>query len=72
MTRAVRPCRRRAQTLLHQQLGEGVDVGGGLVQDQDARVGQQRAGEGDELALAHAEVAAALADGRVVAVRAGA
>ncbi len=57
-----------AQTLLHQHLGEGIDVGGGLIQDKDARVGQKRAGEGDELALAHAEVATTLANGRVVAL----
>ncbi len=35
---------------------------------EDARVGQQRAGEGDQLALPDAEVAPALADLRVVAL----
>src|SRR5579875_1280894 len=49
------------QPLLHQQLGKGVDVGGGLVQDQDAWVGQQRPRERDELALPHTEIVAALA-----------
>jgi hypothetical protein len=33
-----------------------VDVGGGLVEDEDARVGDQRAGEGDELALARGQL----------------
>ena len=32
-------------------LGVQVDVGGGLVEDQDARVGDERAREGDQLAL---------------------
>src|SRR5450755_1264476 len=41
-----------AQTLLNQRLGVDVDVGGGLVEHEDARVGDQRAGEGDQLALA--------------------
>jgi len=50
------------QTLLHEQLGKGVDVRGGLVQDQDARIGQERAGEGYQLPLADAEVLAALAN----------
>ena len=50
------------QALLDRLLGAHVDVGGRLVEDQDARLGQQRPGEGDELALAGRELDAALAD----------
>ena len=42
-------------------LGLGVDRGGRLVEDQDARVVQDRAGDADALALAAAERLAALA-----------
>src|SRR4051812_4257506 len=38
-----------AQAGLDPRLGVDVDVGGRLVQDEDARVGDERAGEGDEL-----------------------
>src|SRR5579885_1777357 len=57
-----------AQALLHDQFGHGIDVGCRLVEDEDARIGQQGAGEGDELALAHAQVTPAFANGRIVAV----
>ena len=50
-------------------LALGVDARGGLVEDEDARVGQQRAREADELPLAGREAAAALLDVGVVAVR---
>src|ERR1700744_3887871 len=43
-------------------LGPHVDVGGRLVEDQDAGLGEEGAGEGDELALARREGDAALAD----------
>ncbi len=49
-------------------LGFGVDRGGGFVEDQDARVDQQGAGDGDALAFAAGEGLAALADQRIVAV----
>ena len=55
------------QARLDPRLGVDVDVGGGLVEHEDARVGDERAGEGDELALAGRELDAALADRRVVA-----
>ena len=45
-----------------------VDVRGRLVEDEDARIGGERAREGDELALAGRELDAALADLGVVAV----
>src|SRR5260370_269624 len=45
-----------------------VEVGGGLVEHQDARVGDQRGRECDQLALACRELGAALADLGVVAM----
>ena len=49
-------------------LGVQVDVRGRLVEDEDPRVGDERAGERDELALAGRELDAALADLGVQAV----
>ena len=57
-----------AQRPLDAPLGADVDARGRLVEDEDARVGEQRPGEGDELALAEREPAAALGDLRLVAV----
>ena len=62
MTIAVRPGEQALQALLDRLLGPHVDVRGRLVEDQDAGLGQQRPGEGDELALAGRELHAALAD----------
>src|SRR2546421_8913143 len=56
------------ESLLDQQFGKRVDVGRGFIEDQDARVGEQGAGERDELALADAQVATSLMDRRVVAL----
>ena len=67
ITIEVRPDKQAAQALLDAALGVQVDVGGGLVEHEDARVGDQRAGEGDQLALAGRQLRAALADLRVVA-----
>ena len=50
-------------------LGVQVDVRGRLVEDEDPRVGDQRAGEREELALAGRELRAALADLGVEPVR---
>ena len=50
-------------------LGARVHAGGGVVQDQDARIGQQRAGDGDALLLSAGEGDAAFAHPRVVALR---
>ena len=55
----------RLQGPLDLALGAGVHAGGGLVQDQDARIGQGGAGDGQELALALAEPAALPQDGLV-------
>jgi hypothetical protein len=57
------------ERLLDLLLGLGVDRRGGLVEDQDARVDEQRAGDADALALAARQALAALADERVVAMR---
>src|SRR4051794_27208694 len=50
------------EAALDRFLGADVDVGGGLVEDEDAGLGEEGAGEGDELALAGRELDAALAD----------
>src|SRR5690606_24756675 len=49
-------------------LALGVEAGGGLVEDEDARIGDDGARDGDALALAAGELDAALADDGVVAV----
>ena len=50
------------------RLGLGVEARGGFVEDEDARIGQDGAGDGESLALAAAEFYAALADDGVVSV----
>src|SRR4051812_38786311 len=50
------------EAALDRLLGADVDVGGGLVEDEDARLGEEGAGEGDQLALPGRELYAALAD----------
>ena len=50
------------KALLDRLLGAHVDVGGRRHQNQDPRLGEQRAGEGDELALTGGELDPALAD----------
>ena len=69
ITIAVRPASRRRRPCSMRALGVQVDVRGRLVEHEDARVGDQRAGERDQLALAGRELRAALADFGVVAVR---
>ena len=61
----------RAQRGVDLLLGLRVDRGGGVVEDQHARVGDQRPGEGDALALAARQGEPALADDGVVAVGQG-
>ena len=51
-----------AQGGLDRRLGGAVERAGGLVEHQQARIGQQGAGEADPLALAAGELQAALAD----------
>src|SRR5690242_18591700 len=55
--------------LLYQHFTLGVEVAGGLVQNQDGRVLDQRPRDGDALALAAAELEAASADHGLIAVR---
>ena len=59
-----------AQRVLDLLLGRRVDRRRRVVEDQDPRVGQERARDRDALALAAAERQPALADARVVALRA--
>ena len=49
-------------------LGLGVEGGGGLVEEEDFRVPEEGAGDGDALLLAAGDADAALADASVVAV----
>ena len=56
------------QGLDHGLLGRCVEAGRRLVEDQDRRVADDRAGDGDPLALAAGERHAAFADHRVVAL----
>ena len=55
--------------LLHQPLRFGVERAGGLVQDEDRWIAQQRAGDRDPLALAARETGPPLAQHGVVALR---
>src|SRR5579875_2652825 len=50
------------ERLLDEALGFGIEVGGGFVEDEDGRVFEQGAGDGNALALAAAELEAAFAD----------
>ena len=63
------PVQQAVERLLDQHLGRPVDVRGRLVEDQDARVGEQRAADRDQLALARGEAGAALAHGVLEALR---
>ena len=56
------------QGVLHDAFGFGVQRGGGLVQDQDRRVLEDGAGDGQALALSAGELGPAVADVRVVAL----
>ena len=69
MMKVVRPAIRCLQRRRDPRLGGGVQRAGRLVQDQDRRVLQQRAGDRQALALAAGQRRAALADHRVVALR---
>ena len=57
------------ERLLDHRLVLGIDRGQRLVEDQDRRVAQQRAGDRQALALAAGQPGAALADHGLVAVR---
>ena len=64
----VLPGHRLAQAALDRRLGLRVHRRGRVVEDQDPRVGEQRPGDRDPLALAARERQPALADQRLVAV----
>ena len=66
MTKVVRPRRSCAQRVLDLRLALAVEARGGFVQDQDARVGKDGAGDRHALPLAAREAHAALADDGVV------
>ncbi len=57
-------CHQAQQRFLDARLGARVHAAGGFVQDQNGRVGQDGAGDGQQLALALAEVAGALGEQR--------
>jgi len=56
------------EAVLHQGFGVLVEGGGGLVEEEDLLAAHERASEGDALLLAAGQVAARVADLRVVAV----
>ncbi len=68
MTKAVRPCHQVQQGFLNEHFGARIDAAGRLVQDQDAGIGQDGAGDGQQLALPLAEVVALLRDLGLVAL----
>ena len=68
MMRTVRPLAISPHVVLDDALALVVERAGRLVEDQDARVGDQRARDGDALALAARQARAALADDGVVAL----
>ena len=59
-TRSITP--QLAHGVLDQKLGTGVHGAGGLVENEQLRTGKERAGDGDQLLLACADVAAVVAD----------
>ena len=71
MVRVVRPWASFSRLWPHQDLALVVQGAGGLVQDQDGRVLQEDAGDGDALLLAAGELDAALTDIGVVAILQG-
>jgi hypothetical protein len=56
----------RSEGLLDEPLVFRVELAGGFVENQDVRIGEHGAGDGDALALPAGEAQAALADRRVV------
>ena len=69
ITIAVRSLQQHLERVLDERLGLGVDGGGGLVQDQHARVVRQRARERQQLLLSDRQRGAALGHLGVVAAR---
>ena len=69
MMKTVRFCTIWRMLRLDDPLALVIERRGRLVEDQDRRIGGERAGDGDPLALAAGEIGAALLDHRVVALR---
>jgi len=63
------PAHQPQHRFLNLHFGAGVDAAGRFIQDQDARIGQDRPGDGQHLALALAQIPGALGEHRLVAVR---
>src|ERR687885_2054719 len=63
------PSQKPFERLLDHRFRAGVYVARSLVQDENARIGEHGAGEGEQLALTLAQGTAALAKNRVVPVR---
>ena len=61
-------CQQVFDALLYQQLGFGVDAGGGLIQNEDGGIGNHGAGKGEELLLADGQAAAPFAQYSVIAL----
>jgi len=55
--------------LLNQRLGLGVQAGGGFIENQDGRIGQECAGESDALTLAARQLDAPLPHQGVITAR---
>ena len=68
MTNVVRPLHQARHRALDEHLGAGVDRARGLVEDEDRRIGQERAGDRQQLLLARRQVGGVVVDDRVVAV----
>src|ERR1019366_10367406 len=63
------PASQSCHRLLDEHLRACVHVAGGLVEDENAAVGEEGAGDGQELPLAGRDVRSLLVEDRVVAVR---
>ena len=70
MTNVVRPLHDEPHAFANQVFGFGIDGGGRIIQNQHARIGEDRAGDGQALLLAAGEGRAALAEHRLVAAAA--
>ncbi len=69
MMKVVRPAARRSSASSTCDFAEGIQVGGGLVHDEDRGVFEEGAGDGDALNLPAGEAHAAFADYGLIAVR---
>jgi hypothetical protein len=68
MTKTVRPVHEVVQGLLDEHFGFGIELGSGLVENQNRSILEQCAGDGEALALAAGEALAAVADLRLIAL----